>query len=438
MNPRPSRKKSVCGSPLILLSYDAFSQDNWAEAATLPHMADLIKEGACCTDLRSVYPTLTYAVHTTMVTGVFPEKHGIVHNNPLQPFVPEALQDWYWYRKAVRVPTLYDAARDAGMSVAGILWPVTGKARIDYNMPEVKAVGRENQALKVLRNGSPLFCLDMVLRYGSVRNGHGQPELDDFSTLCAVDTIRRKKPDLLLLHLIELDDAKHSRGTVGPQISETLSRMDRRIGQIRDVLAQTGLRDSATIMILGDHGQLDVQKKVRLNNFLLRAGLLDPGRGQSSWRAYCQSTGGSAYLHIRPGDDRAEQIALDVLHRAAEDPKYGIERILGPKEVPVLTGNDTARCWIECAKGFGTSETLGEPDVIDLNKKGETCGTHGYSPDKEGYRCNFLIAGPSIRKDVRIDSMEMTDIAPIAAKVLGLDVDGFQGGIPEGIFKEKG
>ncbi|MFA7461795.1 MAG: alkaline phosphatase family protein, partial [Anaerovoracaceae bacterium] len=116
MNPRPSRKKSVCGSPLILLSYDAFSQDNWAEAATLPHMADLIKEGACCTDLRSVYPTLTYAVHTTMVTGVFPEKHGIVHNNPLQPFVPEALQDWYWYRKAVRVPTLYDAARDAGMS----------------------------------------------------------------------------------------------------------------------------------------------------------------------------------------------------------------------------------------------------------------------------------------------------------------------------------
>ena len=127
-------------------------------------MADLIKEGACCTDLRSVYPTLTYAVHTTMVTGVFPEKHGIVHNNPLQPFVPEALQDWYWYRKAVRVPTLYDAARDAGMSVAGSLWPVTGKAHIDYNMPEVKAVGRENQALIVLRNGSPLFCLNMVLR----------------------------------------------------------------------------------------------------------------------------------------------------------------------------------------------------------------------------------------------------------------------------------
>ena len=437
MKRRSLQSRPVGAGPLIILSYDAFSEDNWEEAAALPNMARLIREGAHCTNLRSVYPTLTYAVHTTMVTGVSPGKHGIVHNNPLQPYVPEARQDWYWYRDSIRVPTLYDAARDAGLTVAGILWPVTGKASIAYNLPEMKAVRRENQALKVLRNGSPLFCLDMVLRFGRVRNGHGQPELDDFSTLCALDTIRRRKPGLLLLHLIELDDTKHAWGTTGPRIREAICRMDRRIGQLLDALEQAGLRDAATIMILGDHGQLDVHKKVRLNNLLLRAGLLGSGGDQRSWRAYCQSTGGSAYLHVQPGDIEAEELALHILRQAAKDPACGIEGIYGPEEVKALNGKSTARYWIECRKGYGVSEALGDPDVIDLDARGETYATHGYSPDKEGYRCNFLIAGPAIQRGARIPSMDMVDIAPVAAKILALKMSGMEGRIPEGMFQER-
>ncbi|MDD2294718.1 MAG: ectonucleotide pyrophosphatase/phosphodiesterase [Eubacteriales bacterium] len=438
MKSRNTRNRSEGVGPLILLSYDAFSQDHWEEAAVLPNMARLIREGAHCTNLRSVYPTLTYAVHTTMVTGVSPGKHGIVHNNPLQPFVPEALQDWYWYRDAIRVPTLYDAAQDAGLITAGILWPVTGKASITYNLPEVKAVRGENQILKVLRNGSPFFCLDMAWRFGRVRNGHGQPELDDFSTLCAVDTICRKRPDLLLLHLIELDDAKHAHGIAGPQIRQAILRMDRRIGQILDALEQAGLRDTATVMILGDHGQLDIHKKVRLNNLLVRAGLLDPRKEQRFWRAYCQSTKGSAYLHVQPGDAEAEKTALEVLSQAAEEPSFGIEKIYGPDEVDVLAEEGTARYWIECIKGYGVSESIGSPDVIDLDARGETYAAHGYGPDKEGYRCCFLMAGPSIRRAYEISSMEMTDIAPIAANVLGLKMSGLEGRIPEGIFRERG
>ncbi len=423
--------------PLIILSYDAFSRDHWEEAAALPNMARLIREGSYCTNLRSVYPTLTYAVHTTIVTGVSPGKHGILHNNPLQPFVPESRQDWYWYRDAIRVPTLYDAAGDAGLTVAGILWPVTGKASIAFNLPEVKAVRGESQSWKALRNGSPLFCLDMVLRFGSVRKGHRQPELDDFSTLCAVDTIRRKRPDLMLLHLIELDDAKHTYGTAGIRIREALRRMDRRIGQILEALEQAGLGNTATIMILGDHGQLDVHKKIRLNNLLVRAGLIGSGSGQRSWRAYCQSTGGSAYLHVQPGDAGAEELALRVLWQAAKDPACGVEGIYGPEDVEALKGKGTARYWIECRKGYGVSETLGHPDVIDLDAEGETYATHGYSPDKEGYRCSFIIAGPSIRPAFEIRSMEMTDIAPIAANVLDLKMCGLEGRIPEGIFQRR-
>ncbi len=434
MTPVSPQSGSAKGGPLVILSYDAFSQDNWEEAAALPNMASLIRKGTHCTNLRSVYPTLTYAVHTTMVTGVSPGVHGILHNNPLQPFVPEALQDWYWYREAIRVPTLYDAAGAAGLTTAGILWPVSGKASIRYNLPEVKALGKESQALKVFKNGSPLFCLDMFLRYGKILRGHRQPELDDFSTLCAADTIRRKRPDLLLLHLIELDDCKHEFGTTAPRIREAIRRMDRRIGQVLEALDQAGLNQTATLMILGDHGQLDVHKKIRLNNLLAAAGLSGSKEDPRSWRAYCQSTGGSATLHIRPGDGEAEALALEVLRQAAEDPAYGIEGIFGPGEADVLKAGGTARYWIECVKGYGVSETLGPPNVVDLDAQGQVYATHGYSPDKEGYRCNFLIAGPAIRKGSRLAAMNMVDVAPVAAKVLGLEMQGMEGDVPEGIF----
>lgn len=70
---------------LLVVSYDAFFEDNWEKASKLPHLAKLIKNGAYSTELKSAYPSLTYVVHTTMVTGVYPDKHGIYHNKPFQP-----------------------------------------------------------------------------------------------------------------------------------------------------------------------------------------------------------------------------------------------------------------------------------------------------------------------------------------------------------------
>jgi len=61
-------------SHVILLSYDAFGERDWELAKTQPNLARLIENGAYTTKLRSVHPTLTYTVHTTMVTGVYPDK----------------------------------------------------------------------------------------------------------------------------------------------------------------------------------------------------------------------------------------------------------------------------------------------------------------------------------------------------------------------------
>ena len=421
-------------SHVILLSYDAFGERDWELAKTQPNLARLIENGAYTTKLRSVHPTLTYTVHTTMVTGVYPDKHGIFHNNPFQPFVPEKEREWFWHREAIQVPTIYDAMKKKGLTAAGLLWPVSGKSSLKYNMPEVHAIHKENQALKIMKNGSPLFCLGLELRHGKIRKGIEQPYLDDFTTACAIDTIKRKKPNLLLIHLLELDDAKHRYGTGSLEAKEAIIHMDRRIGELAKAIEETGLKDKTVLMVVGDHSQLDVRYKVRLNQILQKAGLIYEDKGQLQWRAYLQSTGGGAYLYFKEGDREAEEIALDTIANAMKEGCYGIERVISPQEMAELRVKTRAAYMIEAKEGYSFEDTLEGPIILDLASKGMKYATHGYLPDKENYGCNFLVVGPGIKKNFSFGPTEMVDIAPTIGRLLGVEFTHGDGRVLHEIF----
>ena len=70
-----------------------------------------------------VIPTVTYPSHTTLVTGVWPAKHGIYANTTFDP-LQKNYQGWYWYAEDIHVPTLWDAAREAGRTTRQ--YPVAG------------------------------------------------------------------------------------------------------------------------------------------------------------------------------------------------------------------------------------------------------------------------------------------------------------------------
>ena len=412
---------------LIVISYDAFSEDNWEKARKLPNLSKLIKTGAYSAELKSVYPTLTYVVHTTMVTGVYPDKHGIYHNNPLQPFIPEKEQSWFWFKRDVKVPAIYDTVKKQGLKSAGILWPVTGKAAIRYNIPEIRAIKKENQALKILKNGSPLYSIGMEKKYGRLRKGIEQPYLDNFTTMCAVDTIKRKKPNLLLMHLIDLDDAKHEYGTDSPKIDEVLIRMDKRLGDIIEAVREAGMIDDTVFMVVGDHGQINIRYKVRLNQLLKEKGLIYEENNELRWRAYIQNAGGSAYLYLKENDHEAEQLALEILNTAMTEDCYGIERLYSREELKSLYAPSTASYMIEAKSGFCFSDSLKGAVVTDLDEQGIKYATHGFSPDKPDYKCVLVVSGACIKDNHQISDVQMVDIAPTMADILGVDFENCDG-----------
>ena len=85
-----------CGGPkgnwseprVILISIDGLRGDilsNPAYTKDCPNLTRLMRDGAYCSNVQSVFPSLTYPSHTSMITGVTPAKHGIVNNRPFTP-----------------------------------------------------------------------------------------------------------------------------------------------------------------------------------------------------------------------------------------------------------------------------------------------------------------------------------------------------------------
>ena len=121
---------------LVVVSFDSLQENDLPVLAAMPNFARILPKAAVVRRVRPIYPTLTYPIHTTLITGVSPRKHGILHNQipGLERENPDWSlygSDWYWYADAVQVPTLPQQAQQAGRKAASVLWPVTA-GQVEY------------------------------------------------------------------------------------------------------------------------------------------------------------------------------------------------------------------------------------------------------------------------------------------------------------------
>src|SRR5438067_1310055 len=101
----------------------------------IPTLRRFVAEGAYAEGVQGVIPTVTYPSHTTLITGVWPAKHGILSNTVFDP-LRTGPANWYWYADDIRAPTLWDSAARAGWTTASIQWPASVGARVAWNIPE--------------------------------------------------------------------------------------------------------------------------------------------------------------------------------------------------------------------------------------------------------------------------------------------------------------
>jgi predicted AlkP superfamily pyrophosphatase or phosphodiesterase len=378
---------------------DAVAQPDADRLFSLPALSALRENGAYCENVKTVYPTLTYPIHASLLTGCYPSEHGIGHNQPFQPDTQPPMRKWYWEIGQIKKKTLHQAAFEKGADVASILWPVSGKNPYTRrNFPEVLPLPGENAALKMLRYAG-LWILKMEILYGKQRKSILQPDLDDYAALlCEKLYAGKRPPDVLTVHLVDCDSMRHWYGADSPEAHDAMNRLDERVGRIVEAVKKAGLLDETLFCVVSDHGQQDAPHGVLLDAKL-----------KAACGARAQSLGMGAYIF---GTD------LDTARRVLEEKasEWGIRRIFGDQELRALHAPRDVHLAVDALPGH-----------CFIDKPEETHGEHGFPLDCPQARTLLWLKGPGIRQGRRLAEANLVDIAPTLAKALGLELPQAEG-----------
>ncbi|MGD6943005.1 alkaline phosphatase family protein [Cytobacillus gottheilii] len=413
---------------LVVISFDCLAAEDFSQFSALPNFQRILKSASYAEHVESIYPSVTYPCHTSIVTGNYPNRHGIMNNTLLQP--GWISPDWHWYRKDIKGTTLYDEAYKAGLTTAALLWPVTGRAKhIQYNLPEIFPNRPwQNQVLVSLFSGSPMYQLELNRRFGSIRIGLNQPQLDDFVLESAVFTLKEKQPDIMLVHFTDLDTQRHVHGVHSEDAASAIERHDKRLGALLDAISECRSEEETTVVLLGDHSAIDVNRKIHLNVLLREHNLIEvDSKGKVvNWKAYCHSCDGSAYIYLKDVHDH--ETARLVKKIVDEQQLEGIEFILTGAEAGERGADPRCAFMLEAKKGYYFAESIHgryieEVTTENLNDHPKNMlACHGFSPTKPNYTSFFLAAGKGISPNQKIPYMRLVDIGPTLARLLGLDL----------------
>ena len=414
--------------PLIVLSIDGLRPDYIQDAdkygLKIPTLRQLVAHGVHASGVRGVLPTVTYPSHTTMLTGVWPAKHGIYSNTT---FDPEAKNKdgWYWYSEDIRTPTLWDAASKAGYTVGSVSWPVSvGAKSVRYLIPEYwRAMTPDD--LKLLRAlSTPGLMADLQKTAGPYTTNLDDAIPGDWDrTRYAAALIRQKHVDFLTFHFAAFDHLEHAAGPFSPIALSTLEEIDKMVAML--VEAVRSGTPKAIVCIVSDHGFAKVDHVFNLDQAFVKAGLIRvkskqgslDSSGVTSWKAEPWSSGGSAAIVLKDKSDPAvRQQVKGLLERLAAEPGNGIAKILDRSEIATLGGTPEAEFFVDMMPGYVIGGVLDGPLVQAVSLR----GAHGYSPTHPEMRAYFLISGPGIREGLDIGDIDMRSIAPTLANVLGV------------------
>lgn len=406
---------------LFIISLDAFGDADLEFAKSLPNFKKIMDRSAQVTGVRTVYPSLTYMAHTSIATGMYPKNHGVTNNTHLQPH--RLSPDWYWYAKEVKVPTFFDVAKEAGYTTAALLWPVTGKNKsIDYNIAEIFPNRPwQNQVMVSAYASSLNYVLEMNKKFKYLRNGIQQPQLDDFLVAVTLETIRSKQPDLLAVHLVDLDSMRHQYGVRSNQAREAIVRMDERLGRILAVMDEVGILEETVLAVLGDHYHLDTHTVIRPNHLFLEKGWIKTNAKNkiTDWKVIVKSADGAAYVYRKD-----PQITNKMILDAFKGIEARLDHIFSAEEIVHEGGDPEALFLLEAKKGYYFADDVVYPFMESTAKTVSNRkllkATHGFHPEKPNYTTMLLLSGPGINPFARLDNARLIDEGPTFLHAIGL------------------
>ena len=247
----------------------------------MPSLSTFVETGVRFPDHHATYPTHTRVNISTLATGAYPGKHGLVANvfrldgwdGPLGPIVDtsnDALLralDQSPQGPALLEPTLGDILDSHGYRVAvsatstagaGILWT----RNQPYRVVNVNSHYDRADLLSLREKLGPVPPVD----------GDHRLELQMYAARAVTDIfLEDDESRLIVLWLNEPDSSLHRYGLGSEEVDRAMEICDQVIGYVLDGLERSGVRDQFDVFVISDHGHSTVQHHRSLNEYLDRA-----------------------------------------------------------------------------------------------------------------------------------------------------------------------
>lgn len=413
-------------APLIIISLDGLRPDAVLHAdehgLKVPTLRAFVAGGTYAEGVITAIPSDTFPNHTTIITGVWPIEHGIYGNS--MAFPQFTSRTWYVqdFFKDIKTETIFQAANKAGLKTAGVYWPATVGAPLNYNIPEYPIDASD------MSPAGPVYSPGDIL---SKLNLHPTFDNDDitardaFSTEASIRILRAYKPDLLVIHLTDLDHQEHIHGPFSIEANVSLEVTD---GQVKEIQqAALAINPATRISIVSDHGFVAINHAVSVNAILAKAGLIEinpaaksPNSKPKDWTAMCMSelSGICGGFLKHPSDKAALAKVMDVLEEAKENAEYGIDQILTREDMMRMGGGPNTDFGVAFSDGYAGVTTLTGPVVVAIPPG----GAHGHVPTNPQIRTSFFIEGEGIAKGRNLHIIDIRQEAPTFANLLNVQL----------------
>jgi predicted AlkP superfamily pyrophosphatase or phosphodiesterase len=421
---------------VILVSVDGLAGFYFDDPrADLPTLRKLAAQGARAGGLNCSFPTVTWPNHTTLVTGVEPARHGVIGNNYFDrqsassvPLIPDPLFD---KEEIVKSPTIYDVAHQAGLVTAGIIWPATRNAKtLDWTVPDMGGeeswpkYGTARWLAELRAAGIP------VDRHaGWVKEQSGGVQRDWLYTRLARHALEHHAPNVVLIHLVEVDHVQHRHGPRTPEAYWSVSYADDRLRDLVEAIERSPYKDKTTLIVASDHGFFPIEKDIRPNVLLAKAGLIEVADGKAGKkRAWALSQGGACAIYLLD-DARRPELREELARQFAAI--EGVDAVFQPNQFDKI-GQPTPEAdprapdlWLAAKSGYSfTDSVTGDHPIAPRATPG---GTHGYLPRQAEMRGTLVLWGYGVKPGASIEEASNLDVAPTMASLLGVELPTAQG-----------
>lgn len=390
---------------VIVISLDgfpAFALDDPRLPA--PTLRRLIGKGVTAR-MQTINPTITWPNHTTMVTGVRADEHGLLVNGSIVPtgaWPPVKVDPMIDKVKMVHVPTVYDAAHQAGLTTAQIDWVAINNApTITWPFNEwATPDGPVEQ--EMIRKGAIVTADVQDFTKANILFR------DQIWTKAAVFLIKEHHPNLMLLHFLSLDSTHHSYGPKSLAATGAIAFLDSCVEKVVAAVHDAGMDDRTTFLVVADHGFKGYTKEIRPAIALAAAGL--------TGKVHVLPEGGTAMVYVPSAENLPQAVkALEGLE--------GVGQVIAQEGYAALglplPSKDPQMCQLllTARDGYSFSGATGGPVTAAVP---QVHGSHGYLASDPDLDALFIASGYGVKPGALPAKISNVDVAPTIAKLLGV------------------